>query len=137
MTTLSPGAQGRTTKEAVAGGRTWPAGTLFTVTDYVSPEQADDGEAFYWGNATADALNDVYFLAEIVELIRSAEEMKARVAPGVEKILDAISGSVHGSYEGFEVSEADTNGNEVHFTGISDEGLQFVFTIKLTGIGKA
>lgn len=139
---MTTGAQARLRREtkALSGtsakDRTYPKGFTFIVEDYVAAEEAEDGNAFYWGS-TNEGFNNVNFFATDVEQVKTAEEVAARPLPTPQQ-LAALLGSGIGSFDDdeFELVAADYSDGEglVEFDGLTAEGLPFSFTVQVTDV---
>ena len=139
---MATGAQARLLREAkslsgpTAKDRTYPQGFTFTVEDYVSVEESEGGNAFYWGS-TNGGINNVNFLASDVEQVKTAEEMAARPLPTPQQ-LAVLLGSGIGSFDadGFELVGADYSDGDgtVEFDGLTADGLPFSFAVQVTAV---
>lgn len=109
-------------------------GTRFIVRDFVSEEESYDGVAFYngdgnggWGNITA--------VAAYVKQVMTPEQVEFRRIPSENKLANALISSITGSYGPFFIhTGGPARGNEVEFEGTTSEGLDFVFTIRISDL---
>lgn len=135
-TPIPNGAMARLTRDITShSDREYRKGQQFIVSDYIPAEEAEDGQAFYWGNIN-DGMNNITAFADDVEQVMTAEQVNGRAVPSVQAILNSLM-SCNGG-DGFDVHSADGNSADrtVTFEGRTDDGLPFGFTIKLTDLGE-
>lgn len=129
---LEPGSKARTTRKSSLDGDL-AQGVEFEIEDYVGPEDADDGIAFYWGSRN-DGCNNVVVPADAVELIMSKTAMAARAIPTPEEISSYLASEVLGSGEGFSINETDRKGmapGTMLVSGQTNQGLYFGFELRI------
>ncbi len=139
MSRLGQGALARL-REATPEG--WheprPKGFEFEVEEFVpalkegDPDFGDDDYIqvdFYYGNAQG-GFNNVCVPADIVEQVKSAEEMAAREIPSLRDVSKAVSSGLHSLMnDGMEFYETSVSGEDsapyVEGYGRTDDGLAF------------
>lgn len=132
---LEPGTLVETTRAVLKeydGIDTWPAGTQFTIEDYVAEKESEDGVPFYWGSRNGGVYN-IYAPADAVNMVKSAVEMNAPTIPTRAQIIDALGSALLCSGDGFSINETGKNPGygTIECAGKTDEGLHFAFTIVL------
>lgn len=117
-----------------SGDRVYTKGQTFTIEDYVSVEESEDGIPFYWGNTRADNINDICAPADAVELVKSKAQMDARIIPTRAQMMDMLGSAVMSDGNGFTVNESykDSSSGVIECAGETDDGLTFAFNITVT-----
>lgn len=107
-------------------------GGEFEVEDFVPAEEAEDGKAFYWLQRSDGTSACVH--PEVIELIRTAEQQRARKLPEPKELLSLISNAM---ISGEGIYETNVDGpNTIEVYGRADNGLTYGFRLALTGIWK-
>lgn len=134
--TLTEGSLARAVRDTqLSDHRRYPEGFTFVVEDYVPASEAGDGVAFYWGSANG-GMNNVCMNASDVELVLTAEEMRARTIPTRVDVLDALKSAVCGLDEDdFTTDEAETDSAGcLTFYGETHHGLRFACSLRITAL---
>lgn len=106
-------------------------GTEFEVEDYVSAEEAEDGVAFYWGSNNGGS-NNVTAAAAGLEVVRTAEEMRARTIPTCEEVARGLN--LLGDHDVFDADEIEPEGAHVILYGSTPDGLRVAVDVKVCGV---
>lgn len=122
----------------LSGGRTRRVGFEFVVETYVPADEAEDGQAFYWGSSEHGG-NDVTVPADAVELVMTAEAMRNRLLPTITEFTDALRSDLCGmDAETFETDETVVEGDGlVLIAGRTTEGLRFAAYVRVESITHA
>lgn len=132
---MQPGSVGRLTKDVPGEMRKFYRGTLFTVEDYVSEEQSEDGEAFYWGSV-GDGMGNLTVSVANCERHLSAEEAATRRIPTLAEATEWL-GTTTGDIADMGVVDEtfwDVTDGTVEFCGTTEDGLPFAIHAKITGV---
>lgn len=114
-----------------------PKGSEFTVEDYVSDAEAEDGVGFYWGSWRGGA-NNLAVVGHKVEQAKSAEEMRARRIPSRQELLEMLVADLTVSTEELRVEEIDKPQNGVtEIYGRTADGLPFGARIRVEQVWRA
>jgi hypothetical protein len=106
-------------------------GTEFEVEDYVTAEQAEDGVAFYWGSRHG-GINNVTAAASSIEVVRTAEQMRARRVPTCEEVARGLS--LLGDHDTFDCDETEPDGSLVTCYGATPDGLRVAVEVRVVGV---
>jgi hypothetical protein len=106
-------------------------GFEFTVEEYISAEEAEDGTAFYWGSAQGGC-NNVAAWASDIELVKTADEMAARRIPTVPEVVELISSALIGAEGVHETDRDGVSGVEVYAR--AENGLTYGFRVHVTDL---
>jgi len=103
--------------------------------DYVSAQESENGDPFYWGNF-GGGMGNVWFPADAVELVRSASEMASRKLPSRKELAQQISSSIHGGWgTALTIDETEYEGEgRVLVYGEAENGLRVGFTLTVSDI---
>jgi hypothetical protein len=135
-----PGTQVRVTREVQDLSRigisqshaTRAVGFEFEVEDFVSAEDAEDGVAFYWGNADG-GFNNVTVPADAVELVRTVEQQNARMLPSREELISFLGSTLLSDCGFFSINETNRDGEAaMEVFGETAEGLTFGFRLHVS-----
>ena len=88
--------------------RTYYKDMTFTVDEFITAEEAEDGVAFYWGSS-GYGFGDVAVEASKVEQVMSADEAKAREVPSLAEVTEFLAGAAvsYGESDTFRVDGAE------------------------------
>lgn len=106
-------------------------GEQFEVEDYVSAEDAEDGVAFYYGS-NHGGFNNVVAAAGPVELVMTAEAMRARKVPTCAEVARGLS--LTGYHEVFDADESEPDGDVVNVYGATPDGLRVAVTLHVVRV---
>lgn len=136
---IEEGALARLNKAVSIKGRNWRQGTEFLVQDYVPADEAEDGQAFYWGNQGEGNFNNVWFLAADVEQVKTAKQMNDRTTPTPAQIAQALASALGGTTDIGFIHEADYSSRDglVEFSATTDDGLEYWFSVRVAAVGRA
>lgn len=122
---------------SLTSDREYKAGEQFIVSDYISPEEAADGNPFYWGNINA-GMNNITVSAEDAELAMTAVQVNGRRVPTKAAIINTLvesTGIVDSDGFDIDMAEGNTDNGTIEFSGRTKDGLAFGFTLQLTSLG--
>lgn len=116
--------------------RSFAKGYEFVVDDYVSAEESEDGQAFYWGSSVY-GVGDVAVAASAVVKIMSASDMARRRPPTLAAIRRAVACDLligHAADFTLDETDASGGGDEIDVYGETDDGLRFGFTLTVSNV---
>lgn len=132
---LAPGTIARATRWTDGG---LSKGERFTIDDFVSAEESEDGVAFYNGSARG-GFGNVWIEADSVDVEMTADEARARKVPSLKEVRRFVAGLCGETGETFDIDESDYSGtgNRVSLYGETDDGLRFAITLAVESIEEA
>jgi hypothetical protein len=109
-----------------------PAGFQFEIEEFVTAGDPANGEIavdFYYGNARGGT-NNVAVPADAVEVVRTAEQQRARKLPTMPEIQEFLGGRLLDDCDGFKITETNPDGPlRVEAYGRTAEDLPFGMTL--------
>lgn len=106
-------------------------GHLVTIEDFVSVEESEEDEPFYWASSQ-QGVNDVVLREGDFVVAYTAAEAAARKPPTASRIADRLS--VLGDHEVVEVDESQVQGDTVICFGVTPDGLRISFVMTISQV---
>lgn len=104
------------------------------VEDYVTAEEAEDGVAFYYGSNDGGYNNVDCPAAEVLEVIRTAEEQRNRKVPTPEEIARHLD--VLRDHDLFDCDETEPDGTAVQCYGVTPDGLRVAVRLRVEAVDR-
>ena len=141
---MKAGAIGRTVRSSVdlttlqaTVQRTIREDARFEIESYISAEDSEDGEAFYWVVSLEDGISTYALRATDIEQVMDKAAARARKIPSPVEVMREISSSLLGSFDTFSVEEITRDSaGAAEVYGRTFDGLPFGYRIQIQGTWK-